>query len=115
MENMIGTKFYKPIEDWEDYSLCAEWCNETQKGTITDRGEYYECIPIPEIPRKIVLENEKVELEEWLAAHDYIGVKIATGRATIEEYSDVIAEMREKAERINKIDAELASLEKDIK
>ena len=47
--------------------------------------------------------SEKAELETWLKAHDYIGVKIATGRATVEEYSDVIAEMTVKAERINEI------------
>ena len=48
---------------------------------------------------------EKAELEAWLSAHDYIGVKIATGRATIDDYADEIALMTEKAERINEIDA----------
>ena len=37
----------------------------------------------------------------------YTKVKIATGRATIEEYADVIAEMKEKANRINEIRKEL--------
>ena len=50
---------------------------------------------------------EKAELEAWLKAHDYIGVKIATGRATIDDYADKIAMMNEKAERINEIDAML--------
>lgn len=54
--------------------------------------------------------NEKAELESWLKDHDYIGTKIATGRATIEEYSDIIAEMTDKAERINEIDRLLESL-----
>lgn len=49
--------------------------------------------------------EEKAELEAWLKAHDYIGVKIATGRATIDDYADDIALMAEKAERINEIDA----------
>lgn len=44
----------------------------------------------------------------WLDDHDYIGVKIATGRATVEEYADVIAEMNIKAERINELKALLA-------
>ena len=48
---------------------------------------------------------EKADLEAWLSAHDYIGVKIATGRATIDDYADEIALMTEKAERINEIDA----------
>ena len=60
--------------------------------------------------RKEMLAKEKAELEAWLSAHDYIGVKIATSRATIEEYADEIALMAEKAERINEIDRELNSI-----
>ena len=54
--------------------------------------------------------NEKAELESWLKNHDYIGTKIATGRATVEEYATEIEEMKEKAERINEIDRLLESL-----
>ena len=43
----------------------------------------------------VELNKEYEELEVWMRQHDYIGVKIATGRATIEEYADVIAEMKE--------------------
>ena len=57
--------------------------------------------------RRQALQKEKAELEAWLKAHDYIGVKIATGRATIDDYADEIAMMNEKAERINEIDAML--------
>ena len=56
---------------------------------------------------KSKLITEKAELEVWLRNHDYIGVKIATGRATIDDYADEIAMMNEKAERINEIDAML--------
>ena len=56
------------------------------------------------------LTNEKTQLESWLKAHDYIGTKIATGRATVEEYATEIAEMSEKANRINEIDRELSSI-----
>ena len=59
---------------------------------------------------KSKLITEKAELEAWLSAHDYIGVKIATGRATIDDYADEIALMTEKAERINEIDRLLESL-----
>lgn len=48
---------------------------------------------------------EKEDLEAWLRNHDYIGTKIATGRATVDDYADEIALMTEKAERINEIDA----------
>lgn len=51
------------------------------------------------------LENEKANIEYWLREHDYIGTKIATGRAIVEEYADEIAEMTTKANRINEIDA----------
>ena len=54
--------------------------------------------------------EEKAELEAWLKTHDYIGTKIATGRATVEEYATEIEEMTEKAERINEIDKLLESL-----
>lgn len=49
------------------------------------------------------IEREIEELEMWLRNHDYIGTKIATGRATIEEYADVIAEMDEKARRLSEL------------
>lgn len=55
--------------------------------------------------RLFELSAEKAELEAWLRNHDYIGIKIATGRATIDDYADEIALMTEKAERINEIDA----------
>ena len=54
--------------------------------------------------------QEKEGLEVWLKAHDYIGIKIATGRATVDDYATEIAEMTEKAERINEIDRLLESL-----
>lgn len=66
--------------------------------------------PTEEEIRKRNLLNEKAELETWLKEHDYIGTKIATGRATVEEYATEIAEMSEKANRINEIDRELSSI-----
>lgn len=59
------------------------------------------------LEEKAKLLAEKEELEQWLRDHDYIGTKIATGRATAEEYADEIAEMTVKANRINEIDEEL--------
>ena len=66
--------------------------------------------PTEEDLRRQALLSEKSDLESWLKAHDYIGTKIATGRATVEEYASEIAEMSEKAKRINEIDSELNSL-----
>ena len=62
-----------------------------------------------ELKRQALVE-EKAQLETWLKEHDYIGTKIATGRATVEEYATEIEEMTEKAERINEIDRLLESL-----
>lgn len=60
--------------------------------------------PTEEELRRQALQLEKAELKAWLKEHDYIGTKIATGRATVEEYASEIAEMRVKANRINDID-----------
>ena len=45
---MIGTKLYKPLtEEAENtYTQCAMWCNETQRGRMEDKGEYYEVVEI---------------------------------------------------------------------
>ena len=74
--------------------------------TYSNDGSIYVEPPKPteEELRKRALQSEKADLEAWLKEHDYIGVKIATGRATIDDYADEIALMTEKAERINEID-----------
>ena len=80
--------------------------------TYSNDGSVYVEPPKPteeELKRQALVE-EKAQLETWLKAHDYIGTKIATGRATVEEYATEIAEMMEKAERINEIDKLLESL-----
>ena len=79
--------------------------------TYSNDGSVYVEPPKPteEELRRQALQTEKAELEAWLKAHDYIGVKIATGRATIDDYADEIALMTEKAERINEIDALLGN------
>ena len=43
---MLGTKFNKPLTDYDAYAECAEWCN-ANNATIEDKGDYYECIAIP--------------------------------------------------------------------
>ena len=80
--------------------------------TYSNDGSVYVEPPKPteEELRRQALQSEKAELEAWLSAHDYIGVKIATKRASVEEYADEIALMTEKAERINEIDRELNSI-----
>ena len=80
--------------------------------TYSNDGSVYVEPPKPteEELRRQALQTEKAELEAWLKEHDYIGVKIATKRATVEEYANEIAEMTDKANRINEINELLESL-----
>ena len=90
----------------------AEWariCNEDGTKHIDLIDGYYYVKANEPIPESVLLEEEKYMLEQWLSAHDYIGTKIATGRATVEEYAEEIEEMKKKADRINEIDRLLAS------
>ena len=70
--------------------------------------------PEPEPYEPTELEKKQQELwetEQKLRDLDYIGVKIATGRATIEEYADEIAEMSRLADKVNELRAEIKELE----
>lgn len=61
---MIGTKIYK--NDMANYTKCAEWCNENN-ATIEDKGEYYECVPIPDMSLDELKSNK---LNEFKIARD---------------------------------------------
>ena len=98
------------LGDFSDFTTIYKVDGESV--TYSNNGSIYVEPPKPteEELRRQALQSEKAELEAWLKGHDYIGVKIATKRATIEEYATEIAEMTEKAERINEIDSILESL-----
>ena len=98
------------LGDFSDFTTVYRVDGESV--TYSNDGSVYVEPPKPteEELRKQNLLNEKAELEAWLKAHDYIGVKIATGRATVEEYAIEIKEMTEKANRINEINDLLESL-----
>ena len=95
------------LGDFSDFTTVYKVDSESV--TYSNDGSVYVEPPKPteEELRRQALQTEKAELEAWLKSHDYIGVKIATGRATIEEYAIEIEEMTEKANRINEIDAML--------
>lgn len=68
--------------------------------------EYQEIVPEPEPEPYVPTEKEKLEMElaqteRALRDLDYIGVKIATGRATVDEYTAEIAKMNELANKVN--------------
>ena len=98
------------LGDFSDFTTIYKVDGESV--TYSNDGSIYVEPPKPteEELRRQVLKSEKAELEAWLKAHDYIGVKIATGRATVEEYANEIAEMTEKANRINEINDLLETL-----
>ena len=94
--------------DLSKYDLTNLSCYKYINGELVLDTEKLE--ELEALKEKDKLLQEKEELEVWLKAHDYIGIKIATGRATVEEYATEISEMTEKAERINEIDSLLESL-----
>ena len=98
------------LGDFSDFTTVYKV--DAESVTYSNDGSVYVEPPKPteEELRRQALQTEKAELEAWLSAHDYIGVKIATGRATIEEYAIEIEEMTEKANRINEINELLESL-----
>lgn len=55
--------------------------------------------------KELTNKNKRIaELKQLLAGYDYIGIKIATGRATKEEYAKEIAQMTEWANEINELE-----------
>ena len=91
------------LGDFSDFTTVFRVENDSVTYSNDDSVYKETSQPTEEELRRKELLSEKTELEAWLKAHDYIGTKIATGRGTIEEYADVIAEMTVKAERINEI------------
>ena len=98
------------LGDFSDFTTIYKVDGESV--TYSNDGSVYVEPPKPTEKelRRQALQTEKAELEAWLKEHDYIGVKIATKRATVEEYANEIAEMTEKANRINEINELLETL-----
>lgn len=61
--------------------------------------------------RKNALASLILDREAKLKEHDYVSAKIADGRATIDEYADVIAQKTAWAKEINDANVEIANLE----
>ena len=68
------------LGDFSDFTTVYKVYGESV--TYSNDGSVYVEPPKPteEELRRQALQTEKTELEAWLKAHDYIGVKIATGR-----------------------------------
>lgn len=102
---MLGKKFYKKdfnnVETQKAYAECAQWCNDSSKGFIAERADYYECIAY--VPNEFTKEECIEQLKAELATYDYIGIKIAMGVATKEEYADKIAYTETLRAKINEL------------
>ena len=81
---MIGTKFYKDNYDLNEYSSCAEWCNNNN-ATIEDKGEYYEVVAIP---APTLDEVKDTKINELKSIRDFKEVEpVRTGKG-IFDYDD---------------------------
>ena len=60
--------------------------------------------------RKNFLASVVLDREAKLKEHDYVSAKIADGRATSEEYADVIAQKNIWAKEVNDAQSEIAYL-----
>ena len=115
VEGVEGKGHYKTVREYPNGGKDVEWVVDVPRVEAVEEHDEIEdilvFIPYTEAElTRMNLQKEKSELEAWLKGHDYIGVKIATKRATVEEYANEIAEMTEKAERINEIDSILESV-----
>lgn len=97
---MIGTKFYKENYDLNQYSSCAEWCNE-HNATIVDKGEYYEVVEIAQPTQEEINATEVERLKSELASTDYKCLKFVDGALSEEEYAEVKAYRAELRAKIN--------------
>lgn len=98
------------ITDWKDV---FQFANENGLEVCDDGTYVYYREPhvdTEEEKRAKNIETEIASLQSWLSSHDYIGIKIATGRATADEYASEIAEMKAKADRINELEKELEAM-----
>ena len=108
------------VGHYEDYTTVYLIKDETTIQYSNDGSVYVEPEPIPIPEPYIPTEEELAEIERQnkiaqqigvidaeFANLDYIGIKIATGRATLEEYVTEIARMNELATMKDALEEEL--------
>ena len=118
---MMNKKIYVKYNSKNEIVAKADW-NFPGSIEIQDHVEIqpdgtYKIIKPTKLSTKILKERDSLiiemnNLKNWLKEHDYIGTKIATGRATIDDYKTVIEEMKLKSERISEIKERLEKIEK---
>ena len=111
------------VGHYEDYTTVYLVKDETTIQYSNDGTIYVEPIPTPIPELYIPTEEELAEIERQnkiaqinsqigvvdaeFANLDYVGIKIATGRATLEEYVTEIARMNELAKMKDELEEEL--------
>lgn len=99
-----GTPYWLDEDDWRSPARYLDDVGPLPENALLEK---------PAKPEAEVVREERrarmVELETWFRNHDYIGVKIATGRATPEDYAEEIALMKQHAEELDSLRIEEAS------
>lgn len=93
-----GTAYWLPEDTWESEARYMKKLGPLPEGAVTVRPEKSE-----KEKQLEAYQTELAEKEQWLRDHDYIGVKIATGRATVDDYAAEIAIMTEYAARVEEL------------
>ena len=101
-----GTAYWLPEDTWQSPARYMNELGPLPEGAVTEQPEKSE-----KEKQREAYQAELAEKEQWLRDHDYIGVKIATGRATAEDYADEIATMTQYAARVEELRALMAELE----
>lgn len=105
VEDNRGVKYWLPGDTWQTEPREMKVLGPLPEGASTVKPEKSE--------KEKQLEAYQTELREkeaWLREHDYIGVKIATGRATVDDYAAEIATMTEYAARVEELRALIEGL-----
>lgn len=105
VEDNRGTKYWLPGDTWETEPRKMEVLGPLPEGASTVKPEKSE-----KENQLEAYQTELIEKEQWLQEHDYIGVKIATGRATVDDYAAEIATMTEYAARVEELRALIEGL-----
>lgn len=72
---MLGKIFFKGNYNSKEYSQCAEWCNKND-ATIVDKGDYYECVEIPQpSAEEKLLEAKENKILELKGVRDSLEVE----------------------------------------
>lgn len=107
-QNTSGFKTYRlngqSLGDFSDYTTIYRVLDDEVR--FSNDGSVY-VPPVEPTPEEIETQKRMsrvVELKQKLASYDYIGVKIATGCATIEDYAEQIAEMQAWRAEINELE-----------